>query len=145
MMTNGRGVRCQREPQQQPCCRAHWTGGPWRSQTLGVLAIVDRWRARQGGAVRAGLVAPAVRARPALADCAFAFTLETQRRHPLADHRKIVGGAGCVRFQLGRHAPVMPEDGCSIVKPKTVATAGQNQPRAGPRGMSTPKYPTAFR
>jgi hypothetical protein len=83
------------------------------------LAIVDRWRAWQGGAVGAGLIAPAVRARPALTDGVFAITLKTQRYHPLADLGKIVGGARCMRLQLFGHAPVMPEDGCSTVKTKT--------------------------
>ena len=103
---------------------------------LGVLVTVDRWRARQGRTVRAGLVAPTIRARPALADCAFAITLETQRRHALANRGKIVGGAGCVRLQLVWHALVMPEDGCSIVKAKAGAPGGRTQPKAGARGMS---------
>ena len=63
------------------------TGAP---PTLGVLAIVDRWRAWQGGAVRADL-----------------------------DLGKIVDGARCKRLQLFGLAPVMPEDGCSTVKTKT--------------------------
>jgi len=44
----------------------------------------------------AGLVAPAIRTRLALADRAFAVALETQRGHALADRFEIICGAGCV-------------------------------------------------
>src|SRR6516162_5091575 len=50
------------------CGRRGGTGPPQRWQTLCVWAIVDRWRARQSAAVMAGLVAPAIRTRLALAD-----------------------------------------------------------------------------
>src|SRR5512133_3013895 len=69
---------------------------------LWVLAVVNRWWARQGVAVRAGLVAPAISTRRALADCAFAIALKTQRSHALADRGEIVSGAGCVRRHVTR-------------------------------------------
>jgi hypothetical protein len=65
------------------------------------LAIVNRWRARQAVAVRAGPVAPAIRTRRALTDCAFAIALKTQRCHTLANRGEIVGGAGCVWRHVG--------------------------------------------
>jgi|SRR6516164_2524707 len=115
-------------PQHWPRCRARGAGTLWRSRALGVLIIVDRWRARQGGAIRARLVAPAIRARPALTDCALAISLKTQRGYALADRGKIVSGAGGVRLKLLGHAPVMQEDGCLAVKIKTIAIAGPTQP-----------------
>ena len=117
MMTVGRHIQYPANARQQKLRRQCGTGLRWHEQTLRQWAIFDRWRARQGFAAGAGLVAPAIRARPTLADSAFAVALKTQRRHALADRLEIVGGAGCMR----RHvvpvidAPVMPEDGCSIV------------------------------
>ena len=111
MMTNGRGMRCRPNSRQWSFARRRGTGRPQRWQTLCVWAIVDRWRAGQSAAVRAGLVAPAIRTRLALADRAFAVALETQRGHPLADRGEIVGGAGCI-WRHNSQMITLPESDC---------------------------------
>jgi hypothetical protein len=95
--------------------RSAYPGGVCK--TLWVLAFIDRRRARQGVAVRAGLVAPAIYTRTALADCTFALALKTQRGHALADRDEIIGSSGCIR----RHVSLIITGPVSVCRPRSSA------------------------
>jgi hypothetical protein len=118
-----------------PEVRPRGTGPLRRSPTLCGWAIVDRWRARQGVAVRARLVAPAIRTRPTLADCAFAIALKAQRSHALADRGEIVGGAGCVRCHVGPIIALPASDCCPAAR-LTMLSAGRARSFGQRRGLA---------
>jgi len=116
-------LRCWPYLRLRPCARRRGTGPPPRSQTLCVWAIVGRWRAGQSAAVRAGLVAPAIRTRLALADRTFAIALKTQRSHALADRFEIIGGTGRMR---GHNRPMITlpaSDSCPAARLTMLSSA----------------------
>ena len=111
--------------------RSAYPGGVCK--TLWVLAFIDRRRARQGVAVRAGLVAPAIYTRTALADCTFALALKTQRGHALADRDEIVGSSGCIR----RHVSLIITGLVSVGRPRSSADDAEHVHAGFVRGRAT--------